>query len=433
MVRDDKGLTLLNRDDLKKGAGNLSWLLVGNYVSYALSFLTVVAIARQLGPEKYGSINAAVAYIGLFSALKLPGFDKVFVREAAWHEETEDFYYSRVLGLKLISAFVGVLISLVVLPFLHFTASEKTAIALFSLTLLTQSIAALLGAVFQAHEDMKWMAITNLVRQTSYIVLAVICLYALQIDSIEAIMATLVASYWVGLTLALWAGRRYVQHPLRAAFEWLPRTFMKAGVVFSVQNVIVYMYTKIDVLMARFLISAGGAGIYTVGTTMLDRIQTPFNLTLSAFFPRVVKRLRDASHVDQGLTARAIMLFAGAGVLFALAGTFAGPPVLRFLFGSEFAKAADVFTIVVWSLPFSMGIMPMLTVLQASRREVLPVKLAPIRAAMNIGFNLAFVYAGFGIIGIAWSTVVTSTLYGIIFLLVGFRELRRPVPAAELG
>jgi len=110
-----------------------------------------------------------------------------------------------------------------------------------------------------------------------------------------------------------------------------------------------------------------------------------------------------------------------------------GPPVLTFLFGVEFGGASDVFTIVVWSLPFSMAIMPMLTVLQASRREVLPVKLAPIRAVMNIVFNLAFIYAGLGIIGIAWSTVVTSTLYGLIFLAVGFHELRKPVPSPEVG
>ena len=117
--------------------------------------------------------------------------------------------------------------------------------------------------------------------------------------------------------------------------------------------------------------------------------------------------------------------FAAAAGALALGVTLAANVVVPFVFGSEFMKSAGVVRIIIWALPPAMAIQPLHTLLQACDLEMVTLRMAPLRAAMNVGFDLAFIFAGLGIQGIALSSVVTSVLFMVSFLWVGFRALRK--------
>lgn len=420
---------MFTREDLAKGAKNFTWMLAGNYVSYALSLLTVVLVARQLGPLKYGTMNAAIAYVGMFGVLRLPGFDKVFIRASAADPKGEPDTYAQMLGLKLGAAVLGMAACAVGLVFVPFSWPERIAAMVFASTLLTQSIVSLIGGVFQAHEDMKWLPIVNLVRQTSYIVVATVGIQLLGRDEIVFVTSVLAASYLVGLSASVIAVRRYLSAPLRPAFPRLARGMFRSGLVFSISNVLVFLYTRIDILMARFWIGAGPAGLYSVALSMFDKVVNPFLLMTAAFFPSTVRRLK-VDGVQRGFALRATAVFGVTGAVLAVVASVVGQGVVRLLFGDEYAGAVQPFVLLLWSLPAAVAVYPVLTVLQACGLEAVPVRLAPARALMNVTFNAVFIAAGLGISGIAWSTIVTSALYLVLFLVVGLRALKRVPPPA---
>ena len=253
---------MLDREDLKRGGANFTWLMAGSYASYALSFLTVVFIARKLGPTSYGEVNAAVAYVGLFAFLKLPGFDKVYVRDAASRPDKREEDYSVLLGVKLASAILGMAAAAAILPLMPFGNDERLAVLAFGTTILTQPIATLMGAVFQGCEDMKWMSVVGFIRQASYIVAASAGLYLLHGGGVRIVAVALTGSYWLGLALSYWAVRRYLPRPLRPTFRLPERPALKSGIVFSAYSVLVYLYTKVDVLLARTFLGPAAAGLY---------------------------------------------------------------------------------------------------------------------------------------------------------------------------
>lgn len=427
-------LSLFTREDLLRGGKNFTWMLVGNYVSYGLSLLTVVLIARKLGPAVYGSVNSVVAYVALFGFLKLPGFDKVFVRDTAGAHDDLPVLYPQLFALKLAGAAIGVVCALAGMFLVPFSASERWAILIFVSTVLTQSIVSLLGGVFQSHEDMKWLPAINLMRQSSYLIIALVAIQLLGVHGVLVMTLVLAVSYWIGLGVSLLSVRRYLAHPLAMERPRLKPSFVRSGVVFSVSSVLVFLYTKIDILMARFFVGSGPAGLYTVALNMLDKVNSPFLLLTSAFFPSAVRRLKESGH-DAEFVIRVTVFFGVAGSLLALVMSLVGGEVVRLLFGSEYKGAIRPFVLLLWSLPAGVAVYPLLTVLQASGHEGVPVKLIPLRSAMNLIFNVAFVLLGYGISGIAMSTVITSVLYLAVFMVVGIRAIRVVPPAdgAALG
>ena len=66
-VRKHKGLL--------KIIANINWLTVEKIFNMLVSLFVGVWVARYLGPDKYGAMNYAVAFIALFAPLSRLGLD----------------------------------------------------------------------------------------------------------------------------------------------------------------------------------------------------------------------------------------------------------------------------------------------------------------------------------------------------------------------
>lgn len=406
-------------------ARNFSWLATGYYASYALSVVTLVLIARPLGPRLYGMLTSAVAFVGLFAFLRLNGFDNVFIRETAGRPEAGPKLYGQMLGTKLIVGGAGVVACICAVAFTKLTMPEKIATAALATTLVTQSVSDLATGVFRARNDMKWVSATNLVRQCSYIALAVAAIYVLQSRAVGLYGILLTASYWIGAGFVLVAVRKSIAHPLAADFKPLPRATLASGLLFTAWDVMWFLYTRVDILIIRFLLSAEAAGLYAVSMNLFDKAESPFVLLFQSAFPQVAASMKHASTVKVSQVLRWVATFfimgAGVAVLLGLVAPF----FIHLLLGKDYAASAPVFRVLLVALPAYAGMAPVTLFLQATHRESLPVKLMPVRATLNVGLDLAFIYAGFGILGVGYSTVITAYCFGAAYLFLGLRSLSR--------
>jgi O-antigen/teichoic acid export membrane protein len=415
------------REDTESSAGvtfrNFSWLAVGHYSSYVFSLVTLVLVARPLGPELYGMLTSAVAFVGLFAFLRLNGFDNVFVRNTAARPESAPELYGQMLGSKLLVGAVGLVACIAAVTLTSLTTPEKIATAAIATTLVSQSLSDLATGVFRAHNDMKWVSATNLLRQCSYIVLAVAAVYVLKSRAVGLYATLLTASYWIGAAFALVAVRRYMSRPLGVDFRPLARTTLSSGLLFTAWDVLWFLYTRVDILIIRFLIGAEAAGLYAVSMNLFDKAESPFVLLFQAVFPQAASGLKDESTVRPGQVLKwvGVVFLIGASVAIVLA--LATPFFIKVLLGSQYAGSAPVFRVLLLALPAYAGMAPMTLFLQATYREAVPVKLMPMRAALNVGLDVAFISAGYGILGVAYSTVVTAYVFGTTYLIVGLKSL----------
>ncbi len=418
--------------DIKRGFSNAGWLLAGNYASQALSLVTMVVIARKLGPEGYGMLSTATAFIGLFSVFHLSGFDRVFLRQSVANPDEKESLYARLLGLKLRSGVAGVVIAISALfLFSNYTAQERLLVVLFSLTLLTQAVNSLITSVFQVHEDMQWLSVGNLARQTLYILVAGIGLWAgfFPDHRVIMVMSVLVASYVCVTAFYAYIAARYVRRPLVAAYPRLSRDFIKAGVTFSLATLVVYLYTKVDILMARAFVTAAEVGLYSVCMNTVDRLTSPLGVMLTAFFPSAVRRIHERGGADMGSLRRIAVGFGLAGVGVASVGTLLAPWAVPLILGEGYSGAVAPLRVLLWAVVPTIAMMPLVTALQASRHEDAILRLAPLRAGLNVVLDFAFLSAGHGILGVAWGSVITSVAFNGVFLVYASKRLRSGIRA----
>ena len=65
----------------KKYLSNTAWMVGGRVLKATLNFSVAIAVARYLGPERYGVLNYAMGIAILFTIFSAMGLDNVLVRE----------------------------------------------------------------------------------------------------------------------------------------------------------------------------------------------------------------------------------------------------------------------------------------------------------------------------------------------------------------
>lgn len=423
---------MFTKQDLTRGFTNAGWLIAGNYASQALSMLTMVIIARKLGPAGYGMFSTATAFVGLFSVFHLNGFDRVFIRHSVSNPDEERGMYPKLLGLKALSGVLGVIVVVIAVSATNFNETERVLVLLFSITMLTQSINALLTSIFQIHEQMYWLTVGNLLRQAIYVLVAGGGLWwgLFPGEQVIAVMSVLVGTYMLLVIFYSAVSFRYIGYPLRFSLPSLPRDIIKSGLIFSASTIVVYLYTKIDILMARAFLASSAVGLYAVCMNTVDRITSPINVVMTAFFPAAVRRIHAASGTDVPYVRRISVGFGVVAIGIAFVGTLLATWLVPLVFGEGYSDAVLPMRILLWAMVPTIAMMPFVSALQAAHHEDLMLRLVPLRAVLNVMLDIVALMLGYGVIGIAAGSVITSVVFNSVFLDKAVRRLESGIRAS---
>lgn len=86
---------------LRKYLHNTSWLFADKVVRLGSVLVTGIFITRYLGPELFGQLNYASAFVGMFFALTSMGLDDILVRDLVRRPGRRDNLLGTVAGIKL--------------------------------------------------------------------------------------------------------------------------------------------------------------------------------------------------------------------------------------------------------------------------------------------------------------------------------------------
>jgi polysaccharide transporter, PST family len=89
-------------------AGNAFWLIADKVVRLALGLAILAWVARYLGPEQYGTLSYAIAFVALFAAFSTLGIENIVVRELALRPEQRNELIGSALVLRLLGGLAGV-------------------------------------------------------------------------------------------------------------------------------------------------------------------------------------------------------------------------------------------------------------------------------------------------------------------------------------
>lgn len=407
---------------LRRVLANTAWLSADKVIRVGVGLLVGVWVARYLGPEQFGLLNFATAFVGLFGAVAGLGLQGIvvrdIVREPACKEET--------LGTAAMLQFVGGLLAYgLILGAIFWLRPEDT---------MAKVLVAILGStmLFKASEvAIYWFESQVLSKYTVWVQNGVF----LVIAAVKVVLilnhAPLVAFAWAtmaeALVVALLMG---VMLGLRGPrLRQLRLTLARAKTLIGdswplmLSGIAIMIYMKIDQIMLGQMVGDEAVGIYSAAVRVSEVWYFVPMAIVASVFPAILETKKRSERLYYDRLQRLYDLMVWLAIAVALPMTFLSTAIVTLLFGDAYAQAGSVLAIHIWAAVFVfLGVASGKWFL-AENRQIFSLQRTVFGAIANVILNLLMI-PNFGVLGAAWATVVSYAI-AAMFADVAQRETRR--------
>lgn len=385
---------------------SLSILQVGNYV---LPMITLPIISRIIGPEKYGAVNYAFAFVGYFILFINAGFDLYGTRKIISYKgdkEKIQELFSRITFAKIYISIVSTIIFIGCLFWFDQLKNEK----LVNIFTYLMCIGWILNPswLYNGMQDSRRYAVFSFISKLLFSV-AVVLVVTERSDYIYHPLITSLAHILVSLVSFFWALKKY---GLRFQFiGWRKVTeTLKENRTLSLIWWISNQASSTGIIVAGFLLVTTDIGYYSAALRLIIIIQSIVSMPLNTvLFPYIGEAFVQGYSAGIKRVHKAFPYLVFLAIAMA-AGTFIiAKPLILLFFGNEFSSAVDLLKISAIALLFS-------TINSALGQQIM----------LNLkkdGVHIRFLLAGF-FLNVAF-LILFINLYGTIGAAIAW-------PASEL-
>ncbi len=405
-------MTVLERVRARAGVraslGNIGWLSSDRIVRLFGAVVVSSAVARYLGPGNFGLLNYGLAIFGLFNAASNLGLDFLVVREVALGHEREPHILGTAFVLKAAASVATTLGAILCTRILEpHNRLLLEIVAVMSIAAISQAFD-VIDFCFQARTQSRY---TVMARTSVFVVASLARFVAVFLHVQLIIFAWIGAIEIVVSELALATSYLRFRKPM-PRWKWkLPvaRGFLAESWPLLISSVMIMIYMRTDQVMLGKLASAVVVGQYSVAVRLSEIwYGIPIVICVS-----VMPRLLKSMEADPArYYARLERLYEGMillGILVGLTTQLAGPLVVRILFGRQFAPAASILSVHIWTGIFvSVGVVSGQQIIQ-ERLTTTAMYRTVAGAIVNVALNFLWIprWGGLG------SAMATLTAYSV--------------------
>lgn len=394
-----------HRPNLTRIVGNIGWLLFDKILRMGVGLFIGVWIARYLGPEQFGQLSYAVAFVGLFGAVSALGLNGIVVRDIVRDPESAHV----TLGTAFLLQIIGGLSTLMVLVVAIRVLRPDDELMIAMVTVLG------VGLIFKSSQVVKyWFESQVQSRFAVWVEDIVLLLIAAAKVALILAKAPLIAFVWImlmdtvlgaiGLLVIYWK-------QVGALRAWSVRigratSLLRDSWPLVISGISVIAYMKVDQIMIGEMRGDADVGIYSVAVILSEAWY---------FIPMVINqslrpslfRLRDSSpSAFIWRLQRQFDLMIWLAVPIAVVMSFASNEVVETVYGRAYLPSANVLAIHVWAGIFVFLNNASWTWYYAENKQ----HLANIRLVLGLFLNVVLNYVlipPYGVLGAAWATLIS--------------------------
>lgn len=412
------------RPVLNRIALNSLWLLMARISSQGLMFVFSVLVARHLGQGGLGQYAFVVAVVFLGNVLTTFGLDTLLIREIAQQSVVAAPLVTAALTIQLgLSAlFIGAVT--LASAWLALAPTTVLALRLYSLSLIPLAFTTAFSATLRARERMDLILALNLLSATAQTGgaglllwsggdLVALIIFLLMLQALTALAAGAMCFGWLpGFVLDLHVGREVIERMLR---HGAPLALLAGSMV---------AYQRLGILMLSFMAGDAVTGWFTAAARVTDGFKMIHYAFFGAIFP-LMSRLAVAERLpgldgnflplERRLSQYSFPFLLGFGVLVGLVSIPLAGPVVRLLYGADYAPAIGALRVLAWSLiPFAINTYTFFwLVSQAKEMSALKVGITSlVSAAVLYGLLIP----PFGLLGASMATLAGEIIQTLLYL-----------------
>lgn len=371
-----------------------------------------VWIARYLGPEQFGLLSFAMAFVGLFSAIAALGLQGIVVRDIVRNPDCA----RETLGTAALMQLIGGLIAYVLILFLIEYLRPDDALARSLVAILGSMVLLRAGQIavfwFESQVQSKY---TVWVQNGVFLVFAAVkVVLILQEASLTTFAwATLAEALVVAIVLL---GVMSLRGPslakLRVSTE-RAKSLLRDSWPLILSAIAIMIYMKIDQIMLGQMIGDGAVGIYSAAVRISEVWYFIPMAIVASVFPAILEAKKRSEKQYYARLQRLYDLMVVMSVAVALPMTFLSTSIVTILFGEAYRAAGAVLAIHIWASVFVfLGVASGKWFL-AENRQVLSFQRTVLGAVANVALNLWLIPL-YGAIGAALATVISYAIAAFI-------------------
>ncbi len=406
---------LSGHSSLRVIMSNTGWLLVDRIVRMGVGVIITVLLARYLGPNRFGSLGFAMAFIALFSAITGLGFDMIIVREIVRDISRTGVILGTALTLRIGAAGLAIAASIIVIHAIQ--PHDRTALILVSILSITLFLQAFdtFDAFFQSQVQSR---LTVWAKNFAFLLMAVWRLLLIRTAApLWAFAFAQVFELALG-AIGMFIGYRWSYGRL---YDWQYRRDQAVDLLrhswpVILSNMAIMIYMRIDMVMLKVMQGDTAVGLYAAATRVSEVWYFIPSVVVSSVSPALI-RSKSNSSLYYGRLRRLFCIVTLFAIVIGSVVAVSSHLIVRLLYSSSYGPAATILSVHIWASVF---------VFQGVAQSVWDfsedlLKLSFYRtvagAILNVGLNMLLIprFAG---VGAAIATVIAyavAAVFGNVF------------------
>jgi O-antigen/teichoic acid export membrane protein len=389
------------------------WLFSDQLLRIVAGLFVGIWVARYLGPNQFGLLNYALAFMAIFGVIAKLGLDSLIVRNIVNHPDKSDVYLGTAFWLKIIGAALTLAITAAYLLLGDEARATNIYILLLISSLIFQSFE-VADFFFQAKVLSKFTSISKTI-QLIISSLVKVYLITIQADLLSFILVQFLDQVTLGVTQFL-AFRYYSKnsHFIRHFNMNVAKDLLRNAWPLIFGSLVIMIYMRIDQIMIMKIIGEKEMGLFSAAVRLSEAWYFVPMIITNSLFPAVLnaKKTDETEYKKRMQHLFNLMFIISIGVAIPI--SVASPWLIDIFYGEAYQASAKILTLHVWTGVFvSLGVASSNWFLAENLQKFALWKTIA-GAIINIVLNFLLI-PRFGIVGAAFSTLACQMCASVFF------------------
>ena len=401
-----------------KEAKNAGWIVGGRIAQMILSFFVGVLTARYLGPQNYGIINYASAYVAFFSSFCTLGINSVIIKEFSDEPDKQGETIGTAILLRIISSILSIVLILSISRIFDGNELEiNIIVGICSLSVIFQTMDTL-NYWFQAKYQSKITSIATLIAYivtSTYRIILLVCnkdviwfAAALSVDQL-CIAIILIISY-------------FKYHGPKFSFSYKKaKRLLGKSYNYILSGMMVAIYGQTDKLMLKQMLDEEAVGYYSLASSINSLWVFLLAAVIDSIYPTIVALFAQSKDAFERKNRQLYAIVSYLSIFVAICIMLFGKKFIQIVYGDAYLGAAEPLSIICWYTMFSyLGVARNAWIVCNNQQKYLKY-ICAFSALANVILNLILIPQS-GASGAALASLITQIL--TILLPCVFKEMR---------
>lgn len=384
---------------------NTGWMFFDKVMRMGINFLLIVWITRHLGPDQFGRLSYAIAFVSLFAAVANLGLYGIVVRDIVRYPESREKIIGTTLGLKCVGGCFCLLLAVgLIMAVRPGDSTVQLLVAIIAAGTIFQALD-VFDFWFQSQLQSKFVSIANI---PGFLVMAGVKV-ALILGN-----APLAAFAWatcfdfvlagIGLATAYHLTTRRLGK-LRFSGTWA-KSLLSDSWPAMFAGLMLMVYSRIDQVMIGQMMDDASVGLYAAAAKLAEFWYFFPTLMLNSILPSIVAAKQEGEDVYSRRIQQVLDLMVVVSYLFMVPLALFSRQIMELMYGGGYVAAAPVLSIYVLSGVFVFighAREYWVTVENITRFSMYS---TAVGAAINVVLNYLLI-PRYGSVGAAWATLVS--------------------------